>query len=1405
MNHIYQLIWNESIGAFRVASELARARGKRSRRMGCACSVCGLALTAVAVITHAQTLPVGGEIAAGQGAIQQAGNVLTVTQSSQNLVINWRQFDIGANEVVRFSQPNSSAIALNRVFGSDPSQILGSLDANGQVWLLNPNGVLFGKNAQVNVGGLVASTLNLSDEDFLKGQRTFSGQGAGHIVNYGSLAARDGGYVALLGGRVSNQGVVTARLGTVALASGERVTLDFAGDALLNVSVDQGALGALVDNQELIRADGGQVIMTARASNAVLETVVNNAGIVEARTVEREGGVIKLLGGFEGGTVNVAGTLDASAPNGGDGGFIDTSGFKVAIAEDVRITTDAVAGRTGTWLIDPNDYTIAATGGDITGAGISALLADNNIVIRSVDGANADGNGDIFVNDAVTWDADTTLTLEAVRNIEISNALTNTGSGNLVLRADKDGTGVGTVTFLSGGSVSMAAGRTDLYYNPTAYTSPTNYSVNVTGEHTAWMLVNNIDQLDLIRTNLAGHYALGRDIDASVTREWDSGKGFMPMGYIFSKFTGSLDGLNHTIDGLYINRGSTSNVGLFTSIGSTGVVRNLGLTNVEVNGASRVGALAGDSEGTISGSYSTGVIKGTIDAVGGLVGRVFNGGAVVRSYSTADVTSDGWYVGGLLGALSNGSSVTQSHATGAVRGAGRVGGLIGDAHDGVAITQSYATGRVSGDQQDFGGLVGYLRNESSITESYASGAVDGESPYGNYAGGLVGTLENGSTIERSYATGAVSGNQAIGGLAGRLANGSTIEQSYATGAVSGYGYIGGLVGRVTYSSSSGYGHSSVTESYAANTVEGQSYVGGLFGAFDTSTKNVSQSFWDIGVSGQTIADGKFGALDGATGLTTSQMMQASAFAGWNIADHGGSNAVWRIYEGETRPLLRSFLAPLKITIDARKTYDGEIWTGGKADVTATGFRPGDDFNSLLGELRFDGDAVGARNAGSYSASVSGLYSGQQGYDIEYIDGTLTIDKRTLTIDAVGQNRVYDGTRAATVILGDDRVKGDDLTLAYVSAEFDDKNAREGKTVTVSGITVTGADAGNYIWNTTATTTANIEKAELKVTAIGQNRVYDGTKTATVTLSDNRVAGDDLALSYGSAEFADKHAGENKTVSVADIAVTGADASNYIWNTTATTTADIERATLNVTGATAKSRVYDGTTAVAIEGATLTGVFGADDVTLTNADAGSFADKHVGKGKAVSTAMGLSGADADNYVLIQPVGLSADITPRELLISATAQNRVYDGTTAATVTLNDNRVAGDDLNVDYGSAQFADAAPGKGKQIEVLDIAVTGTDAGNYTWNTVAYATADIFDVDIPDPGNPEPDPGPIPDPEPDPSVNPSPQPVSSMPVALEQVLPEVMTHEVRFERPAAVSSFRIEGDIRLPDGLEDDE
>ncbi|HEY0130827.1 MAG TPA: filamentous hemagglutinin N-terminal domain-containing protein, partial [Allosphingosinicella sp.] len=411
----------------------------------------------------AQTVPTGGTVSAGSASISTGPNNVTVTQSSQNAAINWQTFSIGQESSVVFVQPNSASVALNRVLGADPSVILGSLTANGKVFLVNPNGILFGKGANVNVGGLVASTLGLADADFMAGRYKFSGSG-GAVLNQGSITANSG-YVALLGANVGNDGTIQANLGTVALAAGEAITLDVAGDGLLNVAIDKGAVNALVRNGGLLRADGGQVLMTAQAAGQLLRTVVNNTGAIEARTLENRSGVIKLLGDMESGTMSVAGVLDASAPNGGDGGFIETSAAIVTIADGVRVTTAASQGQTGTWLIDPQDFTIAATGGNISGATLSAQLVTNSVVISTIVGPGAalPGEGHIHVNDAVAWTSSgpsgtaTTLTLNAAGDVNINAAITAT-KGNLVVCCGGDVNVKAPIT-TTNGSVLLNAGQ----------------------------------------------------------------------------------------------------------------------------------------------------------------------------------------------------------------------------------------------------------------------------------------------------------------------------------------------------------------------------------------------------------------------------------------------------------------------------------------------------------------------------------------------------------------------------------------------------------------------------------------------------------------------------------------------------------------------------------------------------------------------------------------------------------------------------------------------------------------------------------------------------------------------------------------------------------------------------------
>jgi filamentous hemagglutinin family protein len=422
-------------------------------------SIAAVAMLGLAAPAQAQSAPTGGTVTAGSATISSSGQTVTINQSSQQAAINWQTFSIGKDNSVVFVQPDSNSVALNRVLGADPSLILGNLTANGKVFLINPNGIVFGKGSNVNVGGLVASTLALSDSDFMSGRYAFSGSG-GAVLNQGNINA-DGGYVALLGASVSNEGTIQANLGTVILAAGEAITLDMAGDGLLNVAIDKGAVNALVQNKGLLRADGGRVMMTAQAAGALLKTVVNNEGVIEARTLENREGTIMLLGDMQSGTMAISGTLDASAPNGGDGGFIETSAASVSIADGVTVTTAAPFGKTGNWLIDPADFTVGA-GGNISGATLSAQLVTNSITISTIPAAGdtSGGNGDIIINDAIAWTASgtaTTLTMNAFRDVVI-NAPISATKGNIVACCGRDVLVNAPLTTVNG-SILLNAGR----------------------------------------------------------------------------------------------------------------------------------------------------------------------------------------------------------------------------------------------------------------------------------------------------------------------------------------------------------------------------------------------------------------------------------------------------------------------------------------------------------------------------------------------------------------------------------------------------------------------------------------------------------------------------------------------------------------------------------------------------------------------------------------------------------------------------------------------------------------------------------------------------------------------------------------------------------------------------------
>ena len=269
------------------------------------------ALAAPALAAPASNaLPTGEQVVGGSATVSRPADArMQIDQSSSRAVINWQSFSIGAEARVTVAQPSTSSVLLNRVVGNSPTEIFGQLNANGQVFLVNPNGVLFAPGASVAVGGLFASSLAITDADFMAGQYRFSRDGAaGEVINQGQIVALNG-YAALAGPRVRNEGTIVAHLGTVALAAGNRVTLDIVGDGLINVSVDLAAINASAVNTGTLHADGGRVLMTARSANALLDTVINTSGAIRANRMAERDGVIVLDAN---GRIDGDGILEAS-------------------------------------------------------------------------------------------------------------------------------------------------------------------------------------------------------------------------------------------------------------------------------------------------------------------------------------------------------------------------------------------------------------------------------------------------------------------------------------------------------------------------------------------------------------------------------------------------------------------------------------------------------------------------------------------------------------------------------------------------------------------------------------------------------------------------------------------------------------------------------------------------------------------------------------------------------------------------------------------------------------------------------------------------------------------------------------------------------------------------------------
>ena len=461
LNHIYRVVWNAARGVWQAIAESGKghAKSKRSRTARQALAAGSFVLVALPALA-ADVLPSGGTVVAGAlvNPVAVSNGKMTIEQASSKLAMDWQSFSIGRGNTVEFVQPSASAIALNRVLGSDVSVIQGALKANGQVFLINPNGVLFTPSAQVNVGSLVASTQSIKTADFLAGKYLFEGLSSNAIINQGNVTAANGGTIALIAAKIVNDGTLTANGGNVLLGAGSKVTLDMGGPVKLLVEND--TLETLISNGGAIRADGGHVLLTSQAARMLASSVINNTGLIEAQTLATgEKGEIVLFA--HDGTVNIGGKLDASAPNGGDGGFIETSAATVGFGRDLVVTAAAAHGKAGKWLIDPTDITIeqsTCTGTNCIAADTLATTLAGTDVEIATDAAGTDA-GNITVNAPVAWSADTTLTLNAHNNININANLTHTGTsvGGMIFKYGQGSADGGTSAYTEGTGVSVVS------------------------------------------------------------------------------------------------------------------------------------------------------------------------------------------------------------------------------------------------------------------------------------------------------------------------------------------------------------------------------------------------------------------------------------------------------------------------------------------------------------------------------------------------------------------------------------------------------------------------------------------------------------------------------------------------------------------------------------------------------------------------------------------------------------------------------------------------------------------------------------------------------------------------------------------------------------------------------------
>jgi filamentous hemagglutinin family protein len=670
----------------------------------------GSALLPVALA--APPLPQNGQFVAGSGSIARNGPNLDITQSSSRGIIDWRGFSIGAGRSV--SIVNGTGATLNRVTGSSASLLDGRLTSTGSVYVVNPQGVVVGPNGTVTTGGrFVASTLDVGNDAFMQsGALMLTGTSSGSVVNLGSISSTDGDVFLVSSKAVVNLGSIKAANGTVELAAGTKVLLH---DSSMGQQVFvQAGSGAQTLNAGAIRAAQVSLRATGTETRDGHVWLVADGGGVDARNA----------------------TVSAKDAN-GRGGTVDVSASTLKI--------DGAKIDAAQWNLTAPTFTI----GRSTANTLSRNLSDGTSVTVNTTGAEKTA-GDIGVQSGIEWRGASMLTLNAFHSITIapSTKIANRGAGNLTLRADAASndnggsiTNTGAIDWSQSTGIFAALYDMNGTYAPDTVLTNAGWSAAPFGglltQATSYRLVNSLDDLAAISQDMAGVYALGTNLGNANATQLTR---FISLGGATGlAFTGQFDGFGHTIGGLAFEVPSASSlslggIGLFSSIGAAGVVRNVNIVDGSV--------------GTIFGS--AGLLAGV------------NAGLITYASSSGDVSAGSF-------------------------GQGRGGGLVGQ-NDGT-IERSSSSARV-GSQAPTGGLVGL--NNGLITESFATGDIYAGSH--GLPGGLVGANSSTGVIEKSYSTGSSTPLLQGGGLVG--SNAGAIRQSFVAQTDTGFVFPGAAYGGI---------------------------------------------------------------------------------------------------------------------------------------------------------------------------------------------------------------------------------------------------------------------------------------------------------------------------------------------------------------------------------------------------------------------------------------------------------------------------------------------------------------------------------------------------------------------------------------------------------------------------------